>query len=556
MRTKKFTTNTLLISVILLIVSGCSSFLEETPRSFLTEDYFSTPEGLQGGVTAVYSYYRRIYGGEPMRNVTVFGTDEFIPGRDGGSKDFNAYASGLNSQSGNLSSIWNNGYTIINTCNGIIELGPNANLDEAEKLGLIAQARYLRANMFFILVQMFGDVPLNLEFNTSPSTVDFRDPVADVYEAIINDLNLALTDLPDVRPQAGRLSKASALHLLTKVYLTRASSSAAQGADYTNAFSTAKNLIDNQATYGVSLLEDYGDVFAQGNEDNSEVLWAVQWNDNIEFNDQGNGGKENRSIYYYRPLYESVSGIRRTVEYGRPWLRYKPNTEYLFDVAYAERENDGRYDNTFQVAWDCNDGNPPNGLVDGDTCLYMPGIEWSQQEIDAKPYTVITPSMYSLTLWPSMMKYDDSNRPDIQAPSIRPYIVYKLSEVYLLAAEAAVMGGGSLTEGLEYINTIRRRAAYRPENNQAENDAAAAAMEITAGELDIDFILTERSRELCGESMRWFDLKRTGKLIERVQMYNPDGAPNIQPFHLLRPIPQRQLDLLSNAGEFPQNPGY
>ena len=79
---------------------------------------------------------------------------------------------------------------------------------------------------------------------------------------------------------------------------------------------------------------------------------------------------------------------------------------------------------------------------------------------------------------------------------------------------------------------------------------------MTAAQMNIDFILDERARELAGEQLRWFDLKRTGKLVERVKARNPDAAAYVQAFHLLRPIPQRQLDAVSNKTVFTQNPGY
>lgn len=78
-------------------------------------------------------------------------------------------------------------------------------------------------------------------------------------------------------------------------------------------------------------------------------------------------------------------------------------------------------------------------------------------------------------------------------------------------------------------------------------------MGVTAADLNIDFILDERSRELAGEQMRWFDLVRTGKLMERVKKYNAAGALGIQSFHVLRPIPTQQLHA---APGFQQKPGY
>ena len=81
-------------------------------------------------------------------------------------------------------------------------------------------------------------------------------------------------------------------------------------------------------------------------------------------------------------------------------------------------------------------------------------------------------------------------------------------------------------------------------------------MQVTPADINLDFILEERARELIGEKHRWYDLKRTGTLLERVRAHNLDAAPNIQEMHLVRPIPQTQIDRVSNPGNFPQNPGY
>lgn len=118
--------------------------------------------------------------------------------------------------------------------------------------------------------------------------------------------------------------------------------------------------------------------------------------------------------------------------------------------------------------------------------------------------------------------------------------------MYLIAAEAH-MKEGNLAEAVDHINTIRHRAAWPGKELE---------MEVTEDQLDIDFILDERALELGAERLRWADLKRTGKLIERVQKYNVLGRDNIEEKHLLRPIPSNMIDRLTNREEFEQNPGY
>jgi ribosomal protein L16 Arg81 hydroxylase len=79
-------------------------------------------------------------------------------------------------------------------------------------------------------------------------------------------------------------------------------------------------------------------------------------------------------------------------------------------------------------------------------------------------------------------------------------------------------------------------------------------MKITQAQLNFDFIVEERARELAGEQTRWLDLKRWGLLIDRVKKYNPQ-AQAVADKHYLRPIPQTQIDRAA-AGAFAQNPGY
>ncbi|MEL7163812.1 MAG: RagB/SusD family nutrient uptake outer membrane protein, partial [Bacteroidota bacterium] len=184
-----------------------------------------------------------------------------------------------------------------------------------------------------------------------------------------------------------------------------------------------------------------------------------------------------------------------------------------------------------------------------DTAVFVPGPqladEWPQERQDAAPYLVITPDEYTERLFPTMSKWLDPTRPNRQhTQGQRDFVLMRLGDAYLIRAEARLQQGD--TDGAaEDINVIRERAA---------RDGEEASMVISAGDVDLDFLLDERARELVGEGHRWFDLTRTGTLVERVRAHNPEGGPNIQDFHVVRPIPQDQLD--RTAGGYPQNTGY
>jgi hypothetical protein len=122
----------------------------------------------------------------------------------------------------------------------------------------------------------------------------------------------------------------------------------------------------------------------------------------------------------------------------------------------------------------------------------------------------------------------------------------------LLAAEAA-MQTGQTDEAATLINVLKLRAAYRPGLSAEEITSRYDKIKVDASAINLDFILDERSRELCGEGLRWIDLAARGKLIERAA----PQAVNIKAFHVLRPIPQSQLDAISDPDKAKyQNSGY
>ncbi len=566
------------IAFVILVIGmpvSCKKKLIEEPRSLLTPSFLSTTQGFQQGLDAAYAGTRLFWGNQDYFTITVIGTDEFKRGIDGNS-DINVYSSGYTPSTGVINNNWRNVYTFVNACNGVIQYAPNVELADATKKRMVAEAKFLRANYYFIAVQFWGDISINKTFTSEPTTSAKRSSAAEAYDLIIQDLKDAINDLPggaikDVLP--GKATKAAALHLLAKVYLTRGGSVAAKSTDYMDAFTTAKSIIDNKGTYGLNLLQDFAKVYEEGNEANAEVIWSVQHSSNLAFNGPNNSGVSNFSAdnvlnHMWVPQYEKQPGMVRTTQYGRPYIRCTP-TRWMTDTVYNDKVNDTRYGKTFQTVWYANDpvtpstypkwpnplppGAPANAVPGqfkfafGDTAIYMPGTDRTNAQIAASRYLLIPPRNYSSALSPAMWKYFDTKRANLNFPSIRSVIAYRLAETYLIAAEAAFRTG-NMPDAVNYINTIRTRAAY-PTGNPA-------ALQITAANINIDFILDERSRELCGELMRWLDLVRTGKLLERVKLHNPEAAINILPKHILRPIPQAQIDAVVTGDPYPQNPGW
>lgn len=553
------------------LLPSCDDRLIEEPKSILTPAFFSTAQGFRSGLDAAYAGTRMFWGNQDLFTITVIGTDEFFTGQDG-NNNINKYNSNYLPNNGQVTNTWTNCYTFINTCNGLVDNAAKiTGIDETEKKKMVAEAKFLRANFYFILVQFWGDVTLNKNFQSLPSTSATRQPMAEVYDFIIEDLNEAVKTLP-ASPVAGgvmpgKATAAAAKHVLAKVYLTRAGSAAAKADDYKNAYTIASDLINNSASLGLGLLQDFGQVHAEGNEGSKEVLWTVQHTSNLAYNGPNNsGGADNVLNHMWVPQYENQPGMKRDVRYGRPYIRCVP-TRWLTDTAFADRTNDTRYGKTFQTVWYSNNassisrwpatlppGAPANAQAGGlkfsvgDTAIYMPGKDVSNAAVAAAPYLLIPPRNYTIRLSPAMFKYFDTKRADLNYPSIRPVIVYRLAETYLIAAEALLMDGQAAA-ALPYVNAVRQRASF-PTGN-------AEAMKVKASDLTLDFLLDERSRELCGENMRWWDLVRTGKLVDRVKKHNLESAPNIQsPKHLLRPIPQNQIDAVVTGEPYPQNTGW
>ena len=557
---------------VVALVSGfvaCNSMLDEEAQAILVPDFFNSAQGLEGELIGAYSGLRSLYGVGGNVGTDAFYTSDVVLGWE---KSVDTYDNLLDPANAGIANPWGSAYAYINNCNGVIQSSPEVDMPEADKARLISEAKFIRPQFYFALVQTYGGVPLDLgagrlAYNNKPSTLSVRNSVAEVYDVIIQDLTDAAEALPIKPTQAGRGTKKAALHFLAKAYLTRATSEARKPDDYANAFKYASELINNAEQYNAGLQQNFAVVNLEGHEDDPEVLFNVQHTHDYVFS---NGHSSN---YVFTAGYENirvngVAPVPRSVRYQRPWRMYV-TTPWLIFEAFADKKYDARWDGTFRMMWECGVTTlESEGLKLGDPAilLYFDGDDISTYPEACVKYKVeelfdekgFYRHSFVNYMYPNLVKFDDTKRLALNDNSYRPFIVARLAETYLIAAEALIMQDRK-TEALPYINAVRTRAAYRPSLSSSELAEAQSAMEVKdAGSLNIDFILDERARELCAEIPRWFDLVRTGKLLERVRAHNPQGAPNIKAHHILRPIPQSQLDLMSDQAQKAdyQNPGY
>jgi len=527
-------------------LSACDSFVDQQVRSQVSSSYLQTAEGFNAAVNGSYTSLREWYGKEIGGTMTVFGTDTYQQGSDGSWKHYDSYTGQLSPTDGFAEDLWSDMYEGINTTNTVINRSGNIEgLSQDVIDQRVAEAKFIRAHHYFVLVRTYGAVHLTTEETEGVETSATRAPLSDIYNQIVTDLRDAIGVLPVEADQYGRATKPAAEHLLSKVLLARGYSDAAQSSDWADAEGLAETVINS---YDFRLLDDFGDVFALDNQQNDEVIWAVQYDQNQLIN----GGGNNFHLYFLME-YDVRPGMSRNVRDGRPWKRFRP-TEFTLDTLMSDRTNDVRWDRSFKDVFVSN--NPGTytcdgvecTIAEGDTALYLPGFEMPQAEQEERDYMVYTPSEYTDKVYPTLTKHLDPNRPTINDPrGSRDFLAMRLAETHLIAAEAELQQG-KMGQAADHINNVRVRAA------RESVSGSEAAMRVSAGEIDLDLILNERGRELLGEMKRWFDLVRTNQLVERVRDHNPFGAPNIQDYHNLRPIPQSQRD--RTEGEFPQNPGY
>ena len=543
------------ILALMLIGQSCKDVLKETIVSGIGNAYINTPKGFEDAAKAAYAPLRNYYGTQQGLTMTEYGTDLYATGADGSYKGFHFYDAQLQPTVDYLALVWDETYRGINTCNAVIERAPTtAGVAEATKKLRVAEMKFLRAHYYFILFQQFGGVDLRLTETLVPTKDTKRASDADMYKAIISDLESAIPDL-EAKAKSndyGRVTRPAAEHLLARVYLTKGNSALKAADDNAKAATLAGNVINN---YGFKLLPDFASIFDENNQINDEIVFAVQYTTDP----LTNGGGNNLHLLFGMQ-YDVQAGMIRDIFYGRPFKRLRP-TKYCLETVFADRVNDSRYRKTFRDTWLSNNPGTYTNVFDnsktrvtfkaGDTTIFIPGFEMTLAERARRPYQVLVPSRYDEALFPTLTKFFDTKRPDrTYEQGSRDYFVFRLADTYLMLAEAQLLQGKT-AEATAAINMVRRRAAFAGREK---------AMELTPAQMTFEMLIEERGRELVGEQTRWLDLKRWGNLVERVQKYNPQAAANVKAIHLVRPIPQAQIDRSTKGSDggliFAQNPGY
>ena len=386
----KFNKKAILGAIFLsLTLTGCNEILDEQPRSIYTVEYFNTEDGVKQGVTSLYRHLRLLYGNGYFMSNCVNGTDEstWAQSADGNFKELDMSGNGnINANTFPTSMIWGSVFPNINTANGIIEKAANFGVSEA----IVSEARFFRAFDYFLLVQTYGGVPLDLgsgdlAFNVSATTVSKRNTVPEVYtKAIFPDLVKAVTNLPSAPRVTGGVTKNVARLFLAKAYLTygwwlqnpnniptypdvaRTDPDGHNAQWYfQKAYDTAIEGISNPGPY--ALQPTYYDVNVGSNDRNNEcMLYADHTQASAYYNESdpvgyGSGWAPDNfaawmQTWNYTALrssssatsWSSVSSVQRaaTQPLGRPWTRMCPTIGVIKNT-FADKTLDSRYDGTF-----------------------------------------------------------------------------------------------------------------------------------------------------------------------------------------------------------------
>jgi len=505
---KKFLNKCVQILVLVIPVSfySCDKFLEEEPYSFLApENFYQNEDDAFSALVGAYAGLgdqSTTFLARTVPYLMMFTSDECASPTMATQNQLDRFT--FNATHSDIDLVWTQMYDAINRANVVINRVGSIIMDETIKQQFIGEARFIRALCYFYGVRFWGGLPLVVNEVTSVEEVSTlsRSPLSDVYRMIIEDLEFASQILP-LANQDGRATRGAAKALLAKVYLTRASSEAADSNDYQLCADLSKEIIDMPH---YRLVEDYQDAVGPHNKFNTESIF--EWNADRTIQE----GKHSTFGHFMLP--RDILGIY-------PEAGQAGSSGYVSEVAYFNLYDDRDYrkESTFITH-----GRNRNGQ----------DIPWTQ-------FTIPFPSPAKKYIH----KYGESR--NVIGFSAN-FVVLRLADVYLMRAEALNEISGPTTEAYEMINAIRARA--RNGNGVSSNSFPVDLSGLTKDEFR-DSVLHERAIELGFEGHRWFDLVRTNRMVETIKRANP--AFPVSERHMLFPIPADEILINTNIV---QNPGW
>ncbi|MCB0633168.1 MAG: RagB/SusD family nutrient uptake outer membrane protein [Saprospiraceae bacterium] len=501
----KFTVWLLTIAITLV---SCDQFLEEDPRDLVSPtNFFNTPAEFELAITGLYNIYKvnSLHGKIGLDRYYENGADIIGPNRVFDQVEpTQSYSLGESnisaiSQGGGAPLTWQNLYAIILNANTILEeLSTNDNVSRDQKDVFEAETLYLRAYAYYHLTNLWGNVPYYRD-NLPISEIQVlpRTDKTQIRNEILQDLDQAEDLLPTqyASDGLGRASRWAAATLMVKIYLIQQK--------WQEARDKAVEIINNS---GLSLLDDYAAVFDPDNEFNAESIWEINFVKDINQSDW--------------------------VDHFTPRIRDEPKDptqRTALSAALAAR----------------NEGFTGYGLA-----IPIPGYVNDFPMDDLRRSSNIVTEYLGFELnFPYMAKMwniDQINSPRGNHGDNK--IIFRLADVYLMAAEAENELNGP-DNAYQYINKVRERA-YEPDQ----------PLSGLSKEQFRQAIYDERRWELGGEGHRRMDLIRWGILEQVVKsteyrIWNP--ADNIQPRHVLLPIPPEEFNLNpALLDSDPTNNGY
>jgi starch-binding outer membrane protein, SusD/RagB family len=486
----------LVVIIAVTFLTACSSsFLDvENPNKMTTDTFWQTEDDLYSAIATVYSAlvedYEGYYGTVNWE-LNDSRTDNFTERNDVRARyEISVFQN--TASNGCATSLYTGAYVGIFRANQVIQYGEAMDIDEDVKNQYIAEAKFLRGLNYFNLVKDFGAVPIH---TTVPATSDdyyiAKSTVEEVWQQVISDFTEAAKYLPETysSDQKGRATKGAALAFLGRAYLYRA--------DYANAQTVLKSIVDNESTYGYGLQANYAELFDGEHENGIEGVFELQYSTL--------GGT---SIWTSDPASKTrATFIAQEIAPGEVggWYEFFP-TKILLNKFLEEPATDGGFDPraTATLAWD------------------YPGCKYYQLDFHS--------------VWPDqvLLKKNQNwwNADEGDWKSVLNEYGMRYADVLLMLAESYTMQG-NVTAAAPLVNRIRERATLP--NKLTAMLAYSATQMMTE-------IRHQRDLEFAREGLRFYDLRRWGLLEETIKAAQVIGYQNYSSKFEYYPIPESELD--------------